>query len=94
MQTVNNLNEKLYGVNGTDNLNHVFIYTQSGYVESISLSLCFEDYYIKINLWDDQNESRKFNEKTQEYESLEKHIIQKYKNVIKDMSKITKYLCK
>lgn len=89
---VDSLNQKLY--ENEDNFSHAFNSIHSGYINAISLSLTFEDYSVEINLWDSENDSRKFNEKTNEYEDLEKHAIQKYKNVLKDMSKITKYLCK
>lgn len=93
-EIVDNLNERLYGKDATENLDHVFSYIKSGFVEQIILDLNFDNSHVEIHLWDDQNDSRKWNEKTQEYEDLEKHIIQKYKNVLKDMSKLTKYLCK
>lgn len=90
---VDSLNQKLY--ENKDNFSHAFNSIHSGYINAISLSLTFEDYSVEINLWDSgENDSREWNEKTQEYEDLEKHIIQKYKNVLKDMTKITKYLCK
>ena len=81
-------------MNGDENFSHLFIYTKVGYVENILLSLGFENYSINICLWNDDNDDRKFNEKTNEYEDLEKFIVKKYKNILKDMSKITKYLIK
>jgi hypothetical protein len=94
IEVVDNLNEKLWGINGDKNLNHCFSYTKAGYIEGISLNLNFETYSINISLWNDNDDDRKFIEKKNDYEDLEKHLIQKYKNVLKDMSKITKYLIK
>jgi hypothetical protein len=93
-EVVDNLNTRLWGMNGDENSNHVFIYTKAGYIEDISLSLNFETYNVKIDLWNDENDDRKFNEKTQQYEDLEKFIVKKYKNIIKEMTKINKDLCK
>ena len=93
-EVVDNLNTRLWGMNGDKNLNHCFSYIKSGYIEAISLDLNFDYYSIKINLWNDDNDDREFNEKPQQYEDLEKFIVKKYKNILKDMSKITKYLCK
>ena len=93
-EVVDNLNTRLWGMSGDENSNHVFIYTKAGYIEDISLSLNFETYNVKIDLWNDENDDRKFNEKTQQYEDLEKFIVKKYKNIIKEMTKINKDLCK
>ena len=93
-EVVDNLNTRLWGMNGDENSSHVFIYTKAGFIENISLNLKFETYSININLWNDDNDDRKFSEKTNQYEDLEKFIVKKYKNILKDMSKITKYLCK
>jgi len=95
-EVVDNLNEKLYGEDAQHehNFSHGFSSVHASYWNAITLNLNYEDYDVKIQMWNSENDSRKFNEKTNEYEDLEKHIIQKYKNVLKDMSKITKYLCK
>lgn len=93
IKIVDNLNEKLWGINGDQNLNHYFSYTKSGYIEGISLDLNFETYSINISLWNDENDDRTFIE-GKGYEDLEKFIVKKYKNILKDMSKITKYLVK
>lgn len=93
-EVVDNLNTRLWGMNGDKNLNHCFSYTKSGYIEAISLDLNFDDYHIEIQMWNDENDDRKFIEKINEYEDLEKFIIKKYKNIIQDMTKITKYLIK
>lgn len=94
LNVVDNLNEKLWGINGDKNPNHCFSYTKSGYIEGISSNLNFETYSINISLWNDNDDDRKFIEKKNDYEDLEKFIIKKYKNIIQDMTKITKYLCK
>jgi hypothetical protein len=93
-EVVDNLNTKLWGMNGDENSSHVFIYTKAGYIEDISLKLQFENYSIEINLWNDDNDDRIFNEKTQQYEDLEKFIVKKYKNIIKEMKKLNKSLKK
>ncbi len=93
-EVVDNLNTRLWGMNGDENSSHVFIYTKAGFIENISLNLNFDNHSIEINLWNEDNDDRKFSEKTNQYEDLEKFIVKKYKNILKDMSKITKYLCK
>ena len=95
-EVVDNLNERLYGKDAQHefNFSHGFSSIHAPYWNAIVLYLNYEDYDIEIKIWDSEHESRKWNEKTQNYEDLEKHIIQKYKNVLKDMSKLTKYLCK
>lgn len=95
-EVVDNLNERLYGENAQNehNFSHGFSSVHASYWNAITFNLTYEDYDVEIQMWNSENDSRKFNEKTQEYEDLEKHIIQKYKNVLKDMSKITKYLVK
>ena len=70
-EIVDNLNTRLWGMNGDENTDHVFIYTKAGYIESISLNLNFDYYSIKIDLWNDDNDDREFNEKPQQYEDLE-----------------------
>ena len=35
-EVVDNLNTRLWGMNGDENSNHVFIYTKAGYIENIS----------------------------------------------------------
>ena len=94
LNVVDNLNEKLWGINGNQNLNHYFSYTKAGYIEGISLDLNFDDYHIEIQMWNDNNDDRKIDDRKGDYEDLEKFIVKKYKNIIKDMTKITKYLCK
>jgi len=37
-EIVDNLNTRLWGMNGDENTNHVFIYRKAGYIESISLN--------------------------------------------------------
>lgn len=93
---VDNLNERLFGENAEHecNFSHGFTLTHASYWSTISLNLNYENYNVEILLWNSENDTRKFNEKKNEYEDLEKHLIQKYKNVLKDMSKITKYLVK
>ena len=95
-EVVDNLNERLMGIEGQneDNYSHSFSAIHGSCWSGIMLNLNYEDYDIEIKLWDTEHDSRKFNETANEYEDLEKHLIQKYKNVLKDMSKITKYLVK
>lgn len=91
-EVVDNLNTRLWGMNGDENTDHVFIYTKAGYIESISLNLNFDYYSIKIDLWNDDNDDREFNEKPQQYEDLEEFIVKKYKNITKEMKKLNKSL--
>lgn len=93
-EIVDNLNTRLWGMNGDENTNHVFIYTKAGYIESISLNLKFNNYSVNINLWNDENDDRLFNEKTNEYEDLEEFIVKKYKSITKEMKKLNKDLKK
>jgi hypothetical protein len=93
-EVVDNLNTRLWGMNGDENSNHVFIYTKVGYIENILLNLNFDYYSIKINLWNDDNDDREFNEKPQQYEDLEEFIVKKYKNITKEMKKLNKSLKK
>lgn len=96
IEIVDDLNERLFGKNAENefNFSHTFTLTHASYWSGINLNLNYEDYNVNISLWNSENDTRKFNEKTNEYEDLEKFIIQQYKNVLKDMSKITKYLIK
>ena len=48
-EVVDNLNTRLWGMNGDENSSHVFIYTKAGFIENISLNLKFETYSIKFN---------------------------------------------
>jgi hypothetical protein len=82
-EVVDNLNNRLWGMNSDENSSHVFIYTKAGFIETISLNLVFETHSVGINLWNDDNDDRKFSEKTNQYEDLEKFIVKKYKNIIK-----------
>ena len=93
-EIVDNLNTRLWGMNGDENTNHVFIYRKAGYIESISLNLKFNNYSVNINLWNDENDDRLFNEKTNEYEDLEEFIVKKYKSITKEMRKLNKDLKK
>jgi len=93
-EIVDNLNTRLWGMNGDKNTNHVFIYRKAGYIESISLNLKFNNYSVNINLWNDENDDRLFNEKTNEYEDLEEFIVKKYKSITKEMKKLNKDLKK
>jgi hypothetical protein len=93
-EVVESLNDRLWGIDGDQNTDHHFSYTEAGYIKGISLNLNFDDYSLGISLWNNENDDRFFIEEKNEYENLEKHLIQKYKNILKDMSKITKYLIK
>jgi hypothetical protein len=93
-EVVDNLNTRLWGMNGDENSSHVFIYTKAGYIEDISLDLNFNDYRIEIQMWNDNNDDRKIDDRKGDYEDLEKFIVKKYKNIIKEMTKINKDLCK
>ena len=88
-EVVDNLNTRLWGMNGDKNLNHCFSYTKSGYIEAISLDLNFDYSHIEIQLWNNESDDRKFNEKTNKYEDLEEFIIKKFKNIIKDLKKLS-----
>ena len=94
LNVVDNLNEKLWGINGDKNLNHCFSYIKSGYIEAISLDLNFDDYHIEIQMWNNDNDDRLFSEETQQYEDLEEFIVKKYKNIVKEMKKLNKSLKK
>lgn len=93
-EVVDSLNTRLWGMNGDENPNHVFIYTKAGYIESISLILSFDNHSIIIDLWNDDNDDREFSEKINEYEDLEKFIVKKYKSIVKEMKKLNKSLKK
>lgn len=93
-EVVDNLNTRLWGMNGNENTDHVFVYTKAGYIESISLNLNFDNHSIEINLWNDDNDDRLFSEETQQYEDLEEFIVKKYKNIVKEMKKLNKSLKK
>ena len=93
-EVIDNLNTRLWGMNGDENNNHVFIYKKLGFIECISLKLRYENYSVTIDLWDDGNDDRLFNEKTNEYEDLEEFIVKKYKSITKEMKKLNKDLKK
>ena len=93
-EVVDNLNTRLWGMNGDENSSHVFIYTKAGFIENISLNLNFDNHSIEINLWNDDNDDRLFSEETQQYEDLEEFIVKKYKNIVKEMKKLNKSLKK
>lgn len=93
-EIVDNLNWELWGSLGEDNVNHCFCYTKLGFTQAISLHLNYDNFSIKINLWNDENEDRKFLENKNEYEDLQKFILKKYSKVIKEMINIKKNLCK
>jgi len=93
-EVVDNLNTRLWGMNGDENTSHVFIYEKAGYIDTILLSLKFDYYTVKINLWNDDNDDREFSEKTQQYEDLEEFIVKKYKIITKEMKKLNKSLKK
>ena len=93
-EVVDNLNTRLWGMNGDENTSHVFIYTKAGFVENISLSLGFENHSVTIDLWNDDNDDRIFSEKNNEYEDLEKFIVKKYKSIVKEMKQLNKSLKK
>jgi len=93
-EVVESLNDRLWGIDGDKNSSHCFSYIEAGYLKAISINLNFEHYSIEISLWNEDNDDRRFIEKKNEYEDLEKHLIRKYKNIIQDMSRITKYLTK
>ena len=93
-EIVDNLNTRLWGMNGDENTSHVFIYEKAGYIDTILLNLKFNNYSVNINLWNDENDDRLFNEKTNEYEDLEEFIVKKYKSITKEMKKLNKDLKK
>ena len=94
IEVVDNLNTRLWEMNGDKNLNHCFSYIKSGYIEAISLDLNFDDYHIEIQMWNNDNDDRLFSEETQQYEDLEEFIVKKYKNIVKEMKKLNKSLKK
>ena len=81
-------------MNGDENTSHVFIYEKAGYIDTILLSLRFNNYTVKINLWNDNDDDRVFNEKINKYEDLEEFIVKKYKIITKEMKKLNKSLKK
>ena len=93
-EVVDNLNTRLWGMNGDENTSHVFIYEKAGYIDTILLSLKFDYYTVKINLWNDNDDDRVFNEKINKYEDLEEFIVKKYKIITKEMKKLNKSLKK
>lgn len=46
-------------------------YSEIGYVESVKLHLYDNDMVIKVNLWDSDNEQRRYIEEINEYEDFE-----------------------
>lgn len=65
-------------------------YTESGYVETISLTLFLLDMNVEIDLWSSEDDDRKTI--NGEYEKWETYLKRKLKEVIKPLKKIIKNL--
>lgn len=71
---------------------HVFSYSTTGIIESISMDINTDGGHILIDLWHSELDEREFIETENDYEPLEKYIIKKYENLFSTMKELGKLL--
>lgn len=58
-------------------------YSEEGYTQAVTLVLLVSDMRIEVDLWNSENEERKWIEKINDYESFETLLVRKIKDSIK-----------
>lgn len=84
LEVVDNINEKI-SIEG----DYCLAYIKHGYVEAIQLNIYMDDVNVEIDLWNDQDDSRNFDEVKNEYEDFEIFLKRKINEII-DKFKILK----
>ncbi len=86
LKTVEELNDLLWSKDR--NHDHCFIYTNYGVTEAISARILSDNYTISIDLWDDQNSERFYNEVTDEYEPLSDTVLRAFNDARAKLNEI------
>lgn len=90
-EVVEVLNEKLHGVDGEyeDNFMNFFTYETNGMYEAITLRIYFNNFQIKLNLWNSEADEREFYEELNEYEPLEDYIVRIYDSCVDKLQEVS-----
>lgn len=86
LETVEDLNEKLYKKYETDSI--WFSYTLDNMVDSVAFNSFGVHHNIKIDLWNSEDSQRKYREETDDYEPLEDTVLREFKTAVKDLAGI------
>lgn len=66
----------------------ILSYTEHGYVKSVKLHFYLSDLVIDVDLWNDQDDSRKFNEEDNDYEDFKVFIRRKVEECIESFKEL------
>lgn len=89
-KAVQKIQEELYDENP---ITKFFLrYSQEGYTEAVSLHIYLIDINIEIDLWNDQNNNRLFDEDKNEYEDWKPFLIRKIEEASKSLIELKSIL--
>lgn len=89
-EIVKDINEKLFDF--YPDYSFFLDYVERGYIEFVLLHVCQNNINIEIGLWCSEDDPRRFNEDTNEYEDFEKYMKRKIKETIKSLKKLNRII--
>lgn len=88
-EVVDNLQYKIFGGEGEFSNNFSLEYSEyGGYAEAVALYIISDKVHIKVDLWNSENDERKYDYDTDIAEDLEVYILRQIENCEKSFKKL------